>query len=123
MRVRFWALSASLSFVGVGPTISVTPSEDTSMDAPLIVSLVVSSELPCSVRLSVAAILVHERRRISHGCVGGLEHPGAVGFLLGTDHVDHRVDQRQMGERLREVAHLSAGARLDLLGVEVPRAG
>src|SRR6202042_1898429 len=27
-----WALSASLSLVGVGPTIRVTPSEDTSMD-------------------------------------------------------------------------------------------
>ncbi|EUA33277.1 hypothetical protein I553_7687 [Mycobacterium xenopi 4042] len=49
--------------------------------------------------------------------------PGAVGFFFGADHVHYRVDQRQVGERLREVAQMTAGARLELLGVEVQRAG
>ena len=58
-----------------------------------------------------------------HRRVGGLEHPGAVGLLLGADDVHHGVDQRQVGERLREVPEVTAGARFDLLGVEVQRAG
>ena len=33
------------------------------------------------------------------------------------------VDQRQVGERLREVAQVPSGARLDLLGVQMQRAG
>jgi hypothetical protein len=58
-----------------------------------------------------------------HRGVRGLEHPGAVGFLVGADHVHDGVDQRQVGERLREVAQVPPGARLDFLGVEVQRTG
>src|SRR5215217_2027564 len=45
--------------------------------------------------------------------------------LLGVDHVHHGVDQRQVRERLREVAQVAARARVDLLGVqaEVARVG
>src|SRR5512133_855066 len=38
------------------------------------------------------------------------------------DHVDDGVDQRQVGEGLREVAKLLAGVRVDLLAVEIERA-
>ena len=44
-----------------------------------------------------------------------------VRHLVG-DHLGDGVDQRQVGERLREVAELPARSRLDLLGVEVERA-
>ena len=43
--------------------------------------------------------------------------------MLSLDHVDDRVDQGEVGERLREVTHLPAGARVDLLRVQVQRAG
>ena len=41
------------------------------------------------------------------------------------DHVDDGVDQRQVGEGLREVAKLLTGMRVDLLAVEIkgPREG
>jgi TQXA domain-containing protein len=55
----------------------------------------------------------------SHRGVRRLEHAGAVRLLLGADHVHDGVDQRQVGERLREVAEMASGAGLDLLGVEV----
>jgi len=42
---------------------------------------------------------------------------------LRPDHVDDRVDQGQVGERLREVAEMTARLRVDLLSVEVQRAG
>ena len=45
-----------------------------------------------------------------------------LGFV-GTDHVHDGVDQRQMRERLREVAEVTAGTRIDLLGVEPQRRG
>ena len=35
----------------------------------------------------------------------------------------HRVDQREVGERLREVAQLLAAVRIDLFGVELERSG
>src|SRR3954453_17046385 len=38
---------------------------------------------------------------------------------VGPDHVGHGVDQREVGERLREVAEVPAGAGVDLLGVEL----
>ena len=34
-----------------------------------------------------------------------------------------RVDQRQVGERLREVAELLPGVRIDLLGIELQGSG
>ena len=46
----------------------------------------------------------------------------ALAQLLVGDHVRDRVDQRQMGEGLREVAELRAAERLDLLRVEAERA-
>ena len=55
--------------------------------------------------------------------VGGFRPEHALLVLLGPDHVHDRVDQRQVGERLREVAEVAAGARVDLLGVEPERAG
>src|SRR5207248_5368500 len=42
----------------------------------------------------------------------------ALRRLLSLDNVAHRVDQRQMSERLREVAQVSATARIDLLGIQ-----
>jgi MFS family permease len=49
---------------------------------------------------------------------------GALGELLvGADDVHHRVDQRQVGERLGEVAKVAAGFGVDLLGVEAEWAG
>jgi hypothetical protein len=42
--------------------------------------------------------------------------------LIGADHMHHRVDERQVGEGLREVAEMTAGARIDLLGIEPERA-
>ena len=45
-----------------------------------------------------------------------------VEALLRVDHVQDGVDQRQVRERLREVAEVPAAARVDLLGVEAERA-
>ena len=42
---------------------------------------------------------------------------------LALDDVHDCVDQGQVGERLREVAQVAAAARVDLLGVELQRAG
>lgn len=53
----------------------------------------------------------------------GLEPPRAVGLSLGADRVDRRVDQRPVGESLRKVARVPAGARFGLPGAEVQRAG
>ena len=41
---------------------------------------------------------------------------------LVADHVGDRVDQRQVGEGLREVAEVAAGGGVELLGVEAERA-
>ena len=43
--------------------------------------------------------------------------------LLVGDHVHHRVDQRQVGERLRVVAEVPAGVGVELLGVQPERRG
>ena len=43
--------------------------------------------------------------------------------LLGSDHVHHGVDQRQVGEGLRKVSEMPTGAMVDLLRVELERAG
>ncbi len=48
---------------------------------------------------------------------------GRRGLLVGADHVHDGVDQRQVRERLREVAQVPARLRVDLLGVEPERAG
>src|SRR5204863_7313148 len=48
--------------------------------------------------------------------------PPLRGLLLA-DHVHDGVDERQVRERLREVAQLPARARVDLLAVEQQRAG
>lgn len=52
-----------------------------------------------------------------------LKYAGAVRFLFGADDVHHGVDQREVGERLREVAQVTARPGLDLLRVQVQRAG
>ena len=44
-------------------------------------------------------------------------------LLVGADDVHDGVDQREVGERLREVAQVPAAVRVDLLGVEPERAG
>src|SRR5215469_6656998 len=46
---------------------------------------------------------------------------GSVHFV-GVDQVDDRVDERQMGEGLREVPEVPSGMRVDLLGVQQQRA-
>jgi small subunit ribosomal protein S20 len=51
------------------------------------------------------------RQRLDSGCE----------LLVGADHVHDGVDQRQVRERLREVAQVPAAARVDLLRVEVQR--
>ena len=47
---------------------------------------------------------------------------GGGELVVGADHVHDGVDQREVRERLREVAEVPAGARVDLLGVELQRA-
>jgi hypothetical protein len=42
--------------------------------------------------------------------------------LLGLDQVHHGVDQREVRERLREVAKMPARGRVDLLAVQAERA-
>ena len=42
---------------------------------------------------------------------------GGAAALVVTDQVHHRVDERQVGERLGEVSQVAAGMRVDLLGV------
>src|SRR5438270_11254743 len=44
-------------------------------------------------------------------------------LLVGADYVHHRVDQREVRERLGEVAEVPAGARIDLFCVKAERAG
>src|ERR1035441_6603272 len=56
-------------------------------------------------------------RRVSLLPEGG----SAVGWLLGVDEQRYGFDQGQVGERLREVAHVLAGAGVDLLGVKLQR--
>src|SRR4029453_6252910 len=43
--------------------------------------------------------------------------------LIRPDDVHHGVDEREVGERLREVAQVASAVRLALLGVEQQRAG
>ena len=78
-----------------------------------------STLTPVALTRPVPTVVEFELRWHSHGRVGGLEDPAAVGLVLGPDHVHHGVDQRQVGERLREVAQVPAGVRLDLLGVQM----
>jgi uncharacterized membrane protein len=59
--------------------------------------------------------------RASWAVVGRLEAFAVL--LLGPDDVHDRVDQSQMGERLREVAEVASRRRVDLLGVELQGAG
>ena len=50
-------------------------------------------------------------------------HALGSGILLDGDETTPGIDQREVGERLREVAEVLAGGRVDLLGVEVQRTG
>src|SRR3712207_3300872 len=53
-------------------------------------------------------------------------HPGELPRVLvavGAEHVHDRVDLRQVGERLREVAEVAARAGIDLLRVQLERRG
>ena len=50
-------------------------------------------------------------------------HVAVVVLALQPDHVQHRVDQGQVGEGLREVAQVLAGVGVDLLAVQVERSG
>src|SRR6266545_2462433 len=47
----------------------------------------------------------------------------AVRFLIGLDQQGYGLDQGQVGERLREIAHVLAGAGVDLLRVQLQRPG
>ena len=62
-------------------------------------------------------LLLGRRGRVARELLVGLLHR-----LLGADHVHHRVDQREVGEGLREVAEVAARAGVDLLRVEAERA-
>ena len=85
---------------------------------------------------AVAALAVAARHRPTPsrgGCPGSVTPAGPARsdrgsaartrHLLGPDDVHDRVDQRQVGERLREVAEVPPAVRVDLLGVELQRAG
>src|SRR4029078_3603758 len=83
-----------------------------------------------SARLTDLALLLvgtpaRERLRGArlHRGIGGRGHHRSVGGFFGSNDVHDRVDQRAVGERLREVAEVPAGARLDLLCVQMKRAG
>src|SRR5437868_3791317 len=39
-------------------------------------------------------------------------------LLVGLDHVHHSVDQREVRERLREVAEVAPGRRIDFLRIQ-----
>src|SRR5258706_10991905 len=67
------------------------------------------------------AVLVERADGGRDGRVRGEGAPGRL--LLVPDNVHHRVDQRQMSERLREVAQVTARPRVDLLTVEQQRTG
>jgi hypothetical protein len=43
--------------------------------------------------------------------------------ILELDHVQHRVDEREVREGLREVAEVLPAVRVDLLAIELQRAG
>lgn len=58
-----------------------------------------------------------------HRRIRRLKYAGAVGLFFGADDMHHGVDQREVGERLWEVAQVTPGSRLDLLCVQVQRAG
>src|SRR3954447_7971199 len=50
----------------------------------------------------------------------GVASPGFdLGLLLGADHVNDGVDEREVGEGLREVAEVAAAAGIELFGVQV----
>ena len=42
--------------------------------------------------------------------------------FVGADQMDDRVDEREVGEGLREVPEVTPGMRVDLLGVQQQRA-
>jgi hypothetical protein len=62
-----------------------------------------------------------------HSCLEqqpvGCGPPGLFHLVFGSNHVHHSVDQRQMGEGLREVAEVAAVLSVDLLGVELEWTG
>ena len=61
----------------------------------------------------------------SHRCVSAplLYSPISALMLVRLDQVHHRIDQGEMRERLREVAEVVSGVRVDLLSVEMEFAG
>src|SRR5689334_18764436 len=48
---------------------------------------------------------------------GGMSNGSKLGQTLGEDDARSRLDQREVRERLREVAEVAPGARVELLGV------
>ena len=73
----------------------------------------VRRRLPVAVSIPVGVGMRRQRGRLVATLAGG----------LGTDEVRHRVDEREMGECLREVAQVPPRGRLDLLAVEAQVAG
>src|SRR5438128_4551248 len=61
-------------------------------------------------------------RARARGLEGRREDAG-LDALLGSDHVHDRVDQREVGECLREIAEVAPAPGVDLLGVELERTG
>ena len=55
--------------------------------------------------------------------MGAPSHHPQLQLLLGPDDVQDCIDQRQVGECLREVAQVAAGERIDLLGEQRQRTG
>src|SRR5262249_29796432 len=81
-----------------------------------------AAPLPAPRLSPVARGLSGGRRRVDHPGVGHgrgrADHASLLDLLLGADHVYDRIDQRQVSKRLWEVAHVTAGAGVDLLGVQ-----
>src|SRR5438874_9516768 len=58
----------------------------------------------------------------ARGLEGRREDTG-LDALLGSNHVHDRVDQREVGECLREIAEMAPTSGVDLLGIELERTG
>src|SRR3954470_11585704 len=105
----YWPMSA-----GMPTTLSNAHFHDAAPAPPVEISVPsMSNNTACGGGLaSVLGTGAHLRR-------GGDRQARAA---LRADHVEQRVDQRQVGEGMREVAQVAAGVRIQVLGIEAERA-
>src|SRR5579875_1103037 len=107
-----------------------TVGTQTRLICPMRVAVVLISPPGSGWSTKTKTSVATETHRLRMRFASALEVPlrpagaGALGeMLVGPDHVHHGVDEREVGERLREVAEVAPGLGVDLLGVEAERAG